>query len=396
MTKPTLDRPLPHYDGPYQSGITDPVWPAEPPASGLDPDVYAAQYAGQLERQRHLHIVTADTTSRSPSELRDVLKAVTTLARHQMQKVPPKDVQREYDPPVVSRRVSVTVGLGATLFTTIQGDDRFGLAARRPSWLRVMPAMDGDEAAFDPRDHAADLIFLLSSDDLYVNEYIFGLLYYGRVIPRLVVRSVEHGYARPDNREPSGFEDGLSNPRDLPPNSPMKRFVYVRPGDPEPRWCINGTYLAYRKIRRRLARFFKLQVPDREAMFGVERTTGTRLPNPSPHAHAPKINPRRPDADLFGTMDDTRRFLRRPYFFDDGLDSDGEEIRGIHHLSFVRNLAAQYEWPVLMWQMNKDFPHPNAGRDPLYEVGGASNVGGGFYFFPRAAPAGDYLGSALL
>jgi Sigma-70, region 4 len=80
----------------------------------------------------------------------------------------------------------------------------------------------------------------------------------------------------------------------------------------------------------------------------------------------------------------------------DGLDARGEEVRGLHHLSFARNLAAQYEWPVQMWEMNKDFPNPGTGRDALYEVGGAANIGGGYFFLPPAAKSEkDYLGSAL-
>ena len=55
-------------------------------------------------------------------------------------------------------------------------------------------------------------------------------------------------------------------------------------------------------------------------------------------AHAQKINPKRANhAHMFGSADrHDRRFLRRPYFFDDGLDAGGDEVRGLHHMSFVR------------------------------------------------------------
>jgi deferrochelatase/peroxidase EfeB len=108
------------------------------------------------------------------------------------------------------------------------------------------------------------------------------------------------------------------------------------------------------------------------------------------------MNPRRPNhRDLFGMDDLERRFLRRPYFFDYGLDAVGQVVRGLHHLSFARNLGAQYEWPVLMWQTNPDFPTPGAGRDALYGPGGAANIGGGYYFMPGAALKGDYVGAGL-
>ena len=198
----------------------------------------------------------------------------------------------------------------------------------------------------------------MASDDTYVNEYIFGRLYYGGVHPGIEVRGVERGYARPDTHEPSGFEDGPSNPRDLPPDYPMHQLVYVDGRDEEPELCTDGTYLGYRKIRRRMASFFKLNDHDGEAVFGVERTTGNCLPGASPHAHAPKMNPQRDHPDLFGMMDDRRRILRRPYFFNGGLEEAGEEVRGLNHLSFARSLGTPYEWPVHMRQMHPDFPPP--------------------------------------
>lgn len=389
-----LRPPLPALDAPFQPGVTDPVWPAETPAE-VDAEVYQARYAGQLERQRHLHVITADVTVRTREELRELLAVLTRFARHQMKKVPPTQYQRGYDPVVASRRVTITIGFGATLFTTREGDDRFGLAALKPTWLKVMPPTEGDAEGFAPRDWASDLVVLVASDDTYVNEYIFGRLYYGGVHPGIVVRRVERGYARPDSREPSGFEDGLTNPRDLPPDYPMRQLVYVGENDEEPAWCREGTYLGYRKIRRRMARFFTLPDPGRQAVFGVEKKSGDRLPAANPHAHSPKMNPRRDHPDLFGVMDQSRRFLRRPYFFDDGLDEAGEEVRGLHHLSFARNLGAQYEWPVHMWQMNENFPTPGAGLDALYGIGGAANVGGGYYFIPAAPPGDGPVGGGL-
>lgn len=397
MPELLLPRPLPSYNGPNQPGITDPVWPSEPPA-GVDPDVYKQQYAGQLERQRHLHIVTANVAVQTRAGLLSLLESLTKSVRHQMLKKPPVRDHRRHDESVISRRVTVTVGFGATLFTTAQGDDRFGLAGRKPASLKIMPPSEGDDTLFKPRDHGADLIILVASDDVYVNEYIFGLFYYGKVHPGISVKQVERGYARPDSREPSGFEDGISNPRALSPlDDPMRRAVYVHEGDSEPAWCVGGSYLGYRKVRRRMARFFQLPIHEREAVFGVHRNSGKRLPA-SPHtAHAQKMNPDRPHPDLFGRMDKSRRFLRRPYFFNDGLDAHGDEVRGLHHLSFARDLVTQYEWPVLMWEMNRDFPAPGAGLDALYGLGGASNIGGGYYFVPRNPRSdNEHFGSLLL
>ena len=395
MSKGILSKPLPDLSGPCQPGIVDPVWPGKAP-TGVDKRVYHREYAGRLERQRHLHIIRADVTVRTRPALAALLKDLTTFSITEM-KAPPSPIgHRDLDPPLESRRLSITVGFGASLFTTKHGDDRFGFAALRPTALRIMPPMYGDEQSFRPRDEATDLVLLVASDDFYVNEHVFRRMYNGDVNPGIRLRGVERGYARPDTREPSGFEDGVSNPKDIPAPSPMRHFVFVQPGDDEPKWCINGTYLAYRKVRRRLRAFFAMPLQERKDVFGVNQHSGLRFKGASAHSHALKMNPRRQKPDLFDIKDDTRRFLRRPYFFDDGIDSNGEELRGVHHISFVRNLATQYEWPVFMWQLNEDFPRRNTGPDALYTHGGASNSGGGYFFVPAAPDKDGYFGSELI
>jgi deferrochelatase/peroxidase EfeB len=362
--------------------VTDPIWPALPPAN-VDADEYKKTYAGQLARQRYLHIVTANVFVSTRTELADLLEALSWYAHHQMTRVPSILTQRPYDPPLENRRVTVTVGYGATLFTNFAGDDRFGWASLKPNWLKVIPPLEGDDPGFSPREYASDLVFLLASDDAYINEYLFGLLYYGNVHRGIRVQNLERGYTRPDTREPGGFEDGSSNPRGGAPNSSMNRFVYIDQGDDEPEWCEHGTYLAYRKIQRRLSKFFTLTLKEQEALMGADKGTGDRISGAPPPCHKYKMNPKRKMLDLFGLNDDDRQILRRPYFYDDGLDSAGHELRGVHHLSFAKNLTRQYEWRVQMWEMNSNFPVPNAGTDLLYSPhGGASNVGGGYYFIP--------------
>jgi deferrochelatase/peroxidase EfeB len=378
MSENTL-LPVPRLTGHFQPGVTDPVWPNTKPAGVIVKD-YEKDYAGQLARQRYLHIVTANITAGSHRALAEVLEALNKFARHEMTRTP---LSSEHRPTIQNPRVTVTLGYGATLFTTPQGDDRFGLASVKPTWLKIIPSIPGDDSAFSPRAYATDLILLLASDDPYVNEYLFGLLYYGNVHPSIVVQTLERGYARPDSREPGGFEDGSSNPRDAPHDSPMHHFVYVEQGDDEPDWCIHGTYLGYRKIQRRLKAFFKLDRKQQEQIMGADKDSGDPIPEMPAHCHKFKMNPRRNEPDLFGIKDDDRKIVRRPYFYDDGLDAHGQELRGVHHLSFARNLALQYEWRIQMWQMNQNFPDPHSGADSLYDVrGGASNVGGGYYFLP--------------
>jgi deferrochelatase/peroxidase EfeB len=393
MAEPDLPIPLPMLDGAHQPGIIDPIWPEQPAVTGVDLAIYAAQYAGRTECQRHLHLIEADVDVSTADELRDVLKMLWGFAKHQMEKRPPSG--RKYDKIPASRRLTVTVGFGATLFATAAGDDRFGILGLKPHALKVMPRIEGDEE-FDPRKTTADLVIVLQSDDFYVNEYVFGRLYYG-VIPSLRIKRVERGYARPDSREPSGFEDGLTNPKELRSDQQASAAVFITDADQEPSWCTGGTYMAYRKVRRRMAKFFEIAVEaQQDQVFGVERHTGARLATAAVNAHAQKMNPRRATPDLLGVRDEARRIVRRPFFFNDGLDAQGNEVRGVHHISFTRNLIGHYEWPVLMWQTNPNFPVPNAGRDALYGIrGGAANISGGYYFLPANPGKGEGYGHFL-
>ena len=161
MSDTNLTQPEPALQAPHQPGVTDPVWPLSAPA-GVNASVYEQSYAGQLERQRHLHIVTADLVARSRAELGHALHKLTDFARHQMTKKPPAPA-RLLDPIVVSRRVSVTMGFGAPLFTTREGDDRFGIAALRPNGLKMIPQVDGD-VGFKPAEVATSLIFCIYSN----------------------------------------------------------------------------------------------------------------------------------------------------------------------------------------------------------------------------------------
>ena len=81
-----MDKPQPNLKGPFQPGITDPQWPINAP-TGIprqESASYGTAYAGQIDRQSHLHIVKADIMAGSRSELQDVLMNVSRFAAREM------------------------------------------------------------------------------------------------------------------------------------------------------------------------------------------------------------------------------------------------------------------------------------------------------------------------
>lgn len=421
MSRPLL--PTPILDGPFQPGITDPQWPIDPPDTIINDEEARARYelerAGRIDPQNFLTVVTADVKVHTRSELGDVLKSLSSFARAQMSRRPDDNhipILRELPK---SWRVTVTIGLGASIFLSPQGDDSFGLRHHKPRWLRTMPKVAGDK--YEPAEAAADLIFLIASDHPYVNVSIARALAQGNwgkegtKETRIAVRTIDQGFARPDRREFLRFDDGIDNLSNAR-NYELDKFVYVSSEHGEPAWAVNGTYLVWRKIRENLPFWEAFAQPEQEKMIGREKASGKPLSRqvtgpsgmtpvyPDPHdtadgpltAHIRKVQPRRPGVDLFGISDLERRFLRRGYPYFEGLDATGSASSGLLFLAFMSDLRKQFEWPVQSWQTNPDFPSPGTGIDILFGSGVLSNVSGGYYFCPPA-PAGaeDFLGSAM-
>lgn len=410
-TSTQLSRPLPTLDGPFQSGIADPQWPLTAPG-GTDEERYAVERAGRISPQSFVTVLAIDIAVSRRQDLADVLRATSDFARREMIRPPVTWNLPIGEGGPATYRVTVTIGLGPSLFLTPQGDDRFHLNHARPRWLRAMPTVPGDE--FDPATGATDLLMVIASDHPYVNVAIARSVVHGYVDRRLLVRRIEQGFSRPDKREFLRFDDGIDNLSNANDHE-LDKCVFVRGGDEEPQWCVNGSYLAWRKIRENLPMWEAMSVPEQEGAIGRDKQTGRPLSRvctgtgdmtpvyPSPTdpadgplaAHIRKVQPRRPGVDILGTSDLERRFLRRAYPFFDGLDSARSVSCGLLFMAFMRNLRKQFEWPVQMWQTNPAFPLPGTGIDALYAKKILTNVAGGYYFCPSAPTRSAFVGSGM-
>jgi deferrochelatase/peroxidase EfeB len=415
-SKKTLDLkltlPLPVVGGPYQNGITDPQWPTDSP-EGFSHDDYQ-DYRGRVSRQNVLAVVQIDVNASSRAELCEVMRNLSNFAYDEMEKGPSRNNLRELDGVPDSYRVTVTIGLGESLFVSADGQDRFGISWKKPTGLSRMPRFVGDASGFDPESHESDLIVVIASDHPYVNIAITRSLAHGYVDKRLSVVRVEQGFSRPDKREFLRFDDGIENLRNLDQTKELDRHIYVDKHSEEPPWCVGGSYLVYRKIREDVRKWEQLKEQQQERAIGRKKATGEPLSaateedgltpiydhsenSPTPHtAHIRKVQPRRTGQDFMGHEDLSRRFLRRPYPFAEGIDANGNLSVGLHFLAFMKSIQHQFEWVVRLWQTNPDFPEPGIGIDALYAHEIISTVGGGYYFCPpaRREPA-DFIASAL-
>jgi deferrochelatase/peroxidase EfeB len=415
-----------------QNGIADPRWPptfqeflerhreVENGSTGdlhravgdRDWEQFQAEYedrmSGRMRPQEFLSIVLADvetagcTMTERRRILAELLAGVTRFAWEQMRKTPSRYSLRPNDYVWIptSYRVTITFGLGASLFVSPSGQDRFGLTNWMPRSLRTMPPYPpADDPSFNPAMHAADMILLVQSDHPYVNSAIV------RRMPTEIhcqfkLRRIEHGFSRPDVREWLGFNDGVANVKTEPD---LDRLVFVSDAVDEPEWCHSGSYLVYRKIREDLLHWQTIPEDVQERVIGRRKDLlGTPL-NPDPDhprthlyhpsgsnqgtpltAHSFKNNPRRPAPDLFGILDNDRNLLRRGFPYFQGVRADGKLEVGLQFLAFMKDLRSQFEWRVESWQLNPDFPYLGTGIDAMFANKILQAEGGGFYFCPPA------------
>ncbi|HMI03707.1 MAG TPA: Dyp-type peroxidase [Pedobacter sp.] len=419
-----VPRPLPVIEGVYQSGISDPRFPLLPSIQ-LENDEDYERYKGLVDKQGYLSIIKADVAANSTEELSVLLKLLSDMAYEEMTAKPslkhvmPLDLARVPN----SWRVTVTIAYGYSLFIDEDGNDRYGISFRKPKNLKVIPSFPGDD--FKGRDRLSDILILIASDHPYINvatarffaEYT-NKKFAERVSrqiqnPVFIVKTVQQGFGRPDSREFLKFNDGIDN---LRASIDLEKLVYVDEQCGEPDWCINGSYLVYKKIREMMPVWEAFAKPTQEAIIGREKDSSLPLsrqkagegnltpvyPDPTDdkdgplNAHIRKVQPRRPFPDLFGENDLNRRFLRRPYPFFDGVDTNGNSINGLHFVAFMKSIQDQFEHVTNMWQMNPNFPVPGTGIDALYAKEVLKSLDGGYYFCPPARHSQeDFIGSGL-
>jgi len=295
------------------------------------------------------------------SDLRDLLQEWTSAAARMTAgqpvgedtglDAPPVDTGEAIGSPVSG--LTVTVGYGPSLF-----DQRFGLAARKPSALADLPPLPNED--LDPNYTGGDLCIQACSDDPLVAFHAV------RNMARIGMGVVEHNWmelgfgrtsttstAQATPRNLLGFKDGTRNIK-AEQTDLLDQYVWAGQETDQP-WMRGGSYLVARKIRIFVENWDRDYLQDQENTIGrvkvsggplsggtefstpdftatVATTTGaSELPAIPAHAHIRLAS--------FEHNDGTR-ILRRGYSFTDGIDPQaGTLLGGLFFIAFMKDPA---------------------------------------------------------
>jgi deferrochelatase/peroxidase EfeB len=311
--------------------------------------------------QDRLHFVAFDVTTDRREDLVEVLQAWTAAARRMTAGrdagpvgavagspyAPPDDTGEALGLPPSG--LTLTVGFGPTLFTSAEGVDRFGLAARHPAPLTELPAFAGDQ--IDPAISGGDLCVQACANDPQVAVHaVRNLARLGAGV--VSVRWSQLGFGRTSStstgqatpRNLFGFKDGTENLK-AEDAAALERFVWVGPDDPGADWLAGGSYLVTRRIRMLIEPWDTAPLVEQEQIIGRAKGSGAPLGQQaefdpvdfttqvdgefaiSAESHVFLAHPSNAGTEI----------LRRGYSFVDGSDGLGRLDAGLFFIAFQRN-----------------------------------------------------------
>ena len=191
---------------------------------------------------------------------------------------PPADTGEALGLPAAG--LTITFGFGPTLFSTDDGEDRFGIAAKRPELLTRLPRFSGD--SLRPELGGGDLCIQACADDPQVAVHAIRNL--SRIaFGRASIRWSQLGFGRTSSTSTSqvtprnlfGFKDGTANVK-AEDTKLVDDQVFVGSGD-SPAWLAGGSYLVTRKIRMIIETWDRTRLEEQQRVIGRDKGEGAPL-----------------------------------------------------------------------------------------------------------------------
>lgn len=291
--------------------------------------------------------------------------------------------------------LTVTFGLGRTLFETAEGVDRFGLASKLPAEFVSLPKMMND--FIDREQSDGDLCIQACSNDPQVAVHAIRNL--TRIaFGRAQLRWSQLGFGRTSSTSTSqqtprnlfGQKDGTMN---LKAEEPELLDEHVWIGAKQgPAWAAGGSYLVARRINMSIEVWDGVQLGEQERVTGRDKKNGAPLSGGSEfsepdfaatgedgallmdeRSHVARVHP-----DNNGGI----RMLRRGYNFVDGNDAQGRLNAGLFFIAFV---SAPERFAAV---------HKNMARDDMF-VEYLKTSSSSVFLVPPGISDGQYVGQQL-
>jgi deferrochelatase/peroxidase EfeB len=310
-----------------------------------------------------LDFAAFDLTSPSVDDLREILKGWTAAAAaltaggiyeptSEDEKEPPADTGEALG--LGPARLTITIGFGPSLFGS-RGQDRFGLAGRRPVVLNELPPFRGD--SLDPNRSGGDLCVQACAEDPQVAFHAIHVLTRAAG-GAATLRWAQQGFGRtsstsrsqPTPRNLMGFKDGTENVR-AEDGDAMERFVWAQPSDGTA-WMAGGSYLIARRIQILFDVWDATSLEGQEQAIGRKKVSGAPLggqderdvvdlsaksngvPTIPTDAHIRLAHP---------DYNDGQRILRRGYSYSEPPEPGSGQIdAGLFFICFQRNPERQF------------------------------------------------------
>ena len=380
------------------------------PASSVDRyPFHGTHQAGIVTpAQDRIHFAAFDVTTRSRAELIMLLRAWTAAAAAMTQGRPVGDgAPLPYDSPPADTgeaiglspsRLTLTFGLGPSLFRDDHGRDRFGIADRRPAALRRLPHFPADMLRADRSD--GDLCVQACADDPQVAVHAIRNL--SRIgFGSAALRWAQLGFGRTSStsttqatpRNLFGFKDGTANLKAEQPDLVREHVWVAADDDPGAAWLAGGSFLVARRINMVIESWDRTSLSEQEQLVGRDRAHGAPLSGGSEFT--------KPDFALTGSgnqpmiatnahvrlahpdQNDGVQMLRRGYNFTDGNDALGRLDAGLFFLAYVRDPDRQYI--PMQTRLSRS--------DGLMEY--LTHTGSALFAVPPGVRPGGYVGETL-
>ncbi|AGW41901.1 hypothetical protein O159_18780 [Leifsonia xyli subsp. cynodontis DSM 46306] len=292
--------------------------------------------------------------------------------------------------------LTITFGFGPTLFTSAAGDDRFGIASRRPAALVDLPHFPGD--ALLDQYTGGDLCVQACGEDPQVAVHAIRNLS-RMAFGRAAIRWSQLGFGRTSSTSRSqttprnlfGFKDGTANITSEDTSAVTRQVWAARADGSE--WMAGGSYLVARKIRMTIETWDRQQLGEQERVIGRDKgegaplSGGTEFTEPNflalAAAGGTKIDPDSHVRLAHPSTNNGAQLLRRGYNFVDGNDELGRLNAGLFFIAFQRDPRKQFI--PIQSQL--------ARNDAMNEY--VKHVGSALFAVPPGAREGSYIGASL-